>query len=96
MGELRDFVLRRDRICFAYRLDPKHVCRDRWGRPHAPNKMLTLEHVPRVHYDTDPRRDDERHCVAICWAANVWAPSNKDLRAFSRRQLIDLYGEACQ
>jgi hypothetical protein len=40
-------VLLRDRMCFLARLDDTHICRGRWGDPHAATDLdqLTLEHV---------------------------------------------------
>ncbi len=92
MAELRDFVLTRDRICLAALYVPDHVCLDRWNRPHPPGRVpvLTLEHVPAVHSHTEGRKNDERHCVALCWSANVSGPSSA-LRERLRDHLRRLY-----
>lgn len=92
MGALREFVFRRDRYCLAWLFDRDHECRDEFGMPHRPDdrSKLTLEHVPMVHGPTDPRRDDERHTVAMCSSANVGGPST-ELRIFCRGWLAKEY-----
>lgn len=86
--EVRTAVLYRDRECLMYQFDRTHVCRDKWGVPHAPWALaaLTVEHVkdePRmgVRAPSDPL-----HLVALCHGANVGVPS-KEARAFFREHL---------
>lgn len=80
MGGLRSFVLERDGHCLALDFDRDHVCVG----------YLTLEHVPGVHGPEDVRRDDERHCVALCLGINVRGPS-KPLRINLRYRLRERY-----
>ena len=90
---LREFVFRRDRACLGWRFDPSHECRDQWGMPHRPDdrSKLTLGHVPMVHSITDPRRDDEAHCVAECWSTNAGVHPSAELREFERGWLHSEY-----
>jgi hypothetical protein len=82
--ELRLYILRRDKMCFLWRLSNRHVCQDRYGRIHQPDDLsrLTLDHV---HLDgaTMGKRapSDARHLVAMCWAANVKPPSKSEREA---------------
>lgn len=80
MGELRGFVIRRDRRCFAVD-DPGHYCIG----------GLTLEHVTKVHGPDDPRRDDERHCGVLCLGLNGIGLASRELRERMRDHLRDLY-----
>lgn len=88
-AEVRWAVMHRDHECFLHRLDPDHVCRDRWGNVHPPTatRSLTVEHV----------KDDLRmgvrapsnigHLVAMCHAGNVGVPSRETreaMRAYLR------------
>jgi len=94
MGELRAYVIARDRFCLGQLFDPTHVCRDKWGDPHRPDdrEELTLEHVPSVHGSEDVRRDDEAHCVALCSSLNVGG-TPATVRAFARARLREKYPE---
>jgi len=83
MGELREFVLDRDRACFAQLVDPTHVCQG----------GLTLEHVTQVHGVEDPRRDDERHCGVLCWGLNGISVASHELREQMRQRLRIRYPE---
>lgn len=89
---LHEAVLRRDGICFVARLDPVHLCRDRWGQPHAARvlRLLTMDHV-KEHPRLGRRApSDLAHLVAMCWGANVGVPS-KEVRAAERAYLAQLY-----
>lgn len=94
MGQLRAYVIARDRFCLGFLFDPTHECAGRWGRPHLPSDRdeLTLEHVPSVHGPADVRRDDEEHCVALCAALNVGG-TPATVRAFARDRLRERYPE---
>ena len=81
MSRLHDYVLAREGGCFALRVDPAHVCQGR----------RTLEHVTQVHGPEDPRRDDERHCVELCWGLNGGSIASRALREEMRAHLRDLY-----
>jgi hypothetical protein len=76
-------VLLRDRMCFLVRLDDTHVCRGRWGDPHASTDLdqLTLEHVKTELRMGVRARSDARHLVALCFAANVGVPSKAQREA---------------
>jgi hypothetical protein len=97
--EVAAFVFARDRVCIAYRYDHSHICRNRWGRSHAPDdkSQLTLDHVWRegvkVHYASatmgDRAKSDPRHLVVACHAVNVGVPS-ADLRAKERDYLTEV------
>jgi hypothetical protein len=80
MGELREYVLERDGDCFARR-DLFHACR----------LPLTLEHVVGVHSVTDPRRDDERHTITLCWGLNGVSIASHELREAMRERLRSRY-----
>jgi hypothetical protein len=82
-GQLRQFVFARDRGCLAKSYDPRHTCRG----------DLTLEHVTAVHGPEDPRRDDERHTVALCFGINGDSIASRELRELLRRRLRTLYPE---
>lgn len=89
MQELRSYIFERDQICVAWRADPAHECRDRWGYPHAPTEtyLLTLAHVPAANENALGKKapDDERHAVAECYNAN--AGVTRELRAYERAYL---------
>lgn len=93
-ADLHAFVLNRDKECFLYKLDRDHVCRDRWGTPHAPNDLryLTVDHVHLHAGGTKGRRADDRkeNLVAMCHSGNVGAPSEK-VREAERSYLRDKY-----
>lgn len=85
-------IVTRDGRCFVSRLDPQHVCRDRWGLPHAATELhlLTVDHVKRharmgVRAESIPAR-----LVAMCWGANVGVPS-REVREAERSYLAMLY-----
>lgn len=84
MGTLRHFVLSRERECFALKVD-------RFG--HECKGPLTLEHVTGVHGPEDPRRDNERHCVATCLGINGISIASHELREQMRDHLRALYPE---
>ncbi len=89
MGALREFVIRRDDGCIL-RSSPVHSCRGRTGREPAFDSDWTLEHVTGVHGFSDVRRDDDAHCVALCYATNI-EHTNADQRAFIRLRLRELH-----
>lgn len=93
--EVRRSVLERDVVCFLYRLDPDHVCRDQWGTPHAPDAYwrLQVDHV-KAHARLGRRApSDLAHLVAMCAAANIGVPS-KAVREAERGYLAAFYPEA--
>lgn len=86
--ELREAVLRRDRVCFVSRVDLSHICRDGWGMPHRSDdtNRLSIEHVkdePRMGVRAP---SDAGHCLALCHGANNGVPS-KEMRAAMRSYL---------
>lgn len=89
---LRAYVFARDKVCIGFKVDPDHVCRDRWGLPHAPGDgaKLTLDHVTRHKGGTLGRRpnDDARYLVAACDGLNVGVPSG--LIRDAERSWLDL------
>lgn len=80
-------VLRDGRCCLAFLGDPRHVCRDQWGDPHAPTALhkLTVEHV-REH-PGGRRRDEYGWLVAMCATGNV----NHEGSTTETRQRINDY-----
>jgi hypothetical protein len=94
IGSLRAFVIGRDGDCLAKRFVPGHVCRGRWGSTYAgASSHLTLEHVKGVHDPEDPRQDNERHCVTLCYALNGASIASHGLREKLRGYLRALYPE---
>ena len=90
--ELRAEVLRRDGCCVRSLFDDRHVCRDRFGVPHAPYALhlLTLDHVHGGYGLMGVRApSDLAHLVATCWAANVTEPPSHEFRQFERRYLAE-------
>ena len=81
---VRDYVLRRDKACLLWAMDPDHQCRDIWGTPHDPRDLnrLTLEHVKDQPRMGRRAPSDARHMVALCGAANVGVPSKEQRAAF--------------
>lgn len=94
-SEVREAVLARDRMCFLYRLDPLHTCKDAFGDPHSPfdRSKLTLDHVKRRLRMGRRAPSTPAHLMAMCAAGNVGVPS-KDVRNLQRLYLADLYPEA--
>jgi hypothetical protein len=98
-SEVAEFVFARDRICFGFRRDPAHVCRNQWGDVHAPDdrNWLTLDHVhresERVPYGSgtmgDRAKSDARHLTPACSALNVGVPS-AIIRAAERDYLTEV------
>lgn len=88
---VRSYVIVRDGGCLMVRFDPRHVCRDRWGVPHAATTLhlLTVDHVKDESRMGKRAPSDVRHLVALCHYANVGVPS-KDFRAFEREYLAGL------
>lgn len=89
-AKLHDDVLRRDRQCVKALYEPSHVCRDRFGKSHAPTvlDLLTIEHVHEGYGQMGRRApSDLRHCLALCWAANVAQPPSHAFREFERAYL---------
>jgi hypothetical protein len=81
--ETRETVLRRDGSCVAWQLDPRHVCRDQWGRDHYPDSLwlMTLDHVQEGYGRMGVRApSDPAHLVTLCWGAHLlthWATSHR-------------------
>lgn len=86
--EVREFVLRRDGACLMAVYEPRHVCRDQWGRTHAPwaTALLSLEHVKDELRMGVRAPSDPAHLVALCHGANVAVPC-KEARVFFREYL---------
>lgn len=89
----RAAVYVRDRVCFLYRLNPEHVCRDQWGNPHAPDDLgrMTVDHVSEFAGGMKGKRSvsDRGHMVQLCWAGNVAVPS-KVVRQAQRAYLAEV------
>ena len=81
--ELRNYILDRDRICIAARIDSDHQCRTRFGVPHAADdrRYLTLDHVHGKPFIGvlqitkeggygDRAPSDKYHIVVACGDAN--------------------------
>jgi len=94
IGDLRDFVLKRDGNCILRSTSfPGHVCYARWGLPDAPARRdedFSLEHVTQVHDHLDGRKDDDAHTVALCFRTNIKPPS-KEERMWMRNRLRSLH-----
>jgi|SRR5215471_1654300 len=106
--DLRDDVIRRDRVCFGARLVTlgvleSHRCKDTWGYPHLSSDTgkLQLAHVwvefsQGVYAKKAPT--DKYHLLAECAALNV--PSGGDtgpselVREWERKYLRSLYPDA--
>jgi hypothetical protein len=91
---LHDFILNRDKVCFIYRIDKSHQCRDKWGTPHFPDdrRYLTVDHVWLTPGGKKGKRapDRKENMVAMCHTGNVGAPS-EDIRNAERSYIQDLY-----
>ena len=92
-SEAHDEVIARDDICFLFRIQAGHICRDAWGRRHEPSdrERLTVDRVkehPRMGVGESHR--DPTHLIAMCYASNVGGPS-KEVRAAERAYLARLY-----
>jgi hypothetical protein len=90
--EVRDAVLRRDGICVLALYEREHICRNRWGREHAPTEVseLTVEHVHDFLMMGKRAPSDPEHLVALDFAAN-FRPPTKAQRALFREYLAALY-----
>lgn len=92
--ELRAYILARDGMCFAARIDLSHQCRTRFGAPHRPDDLakLTLDHV-HDHASMGKRApSDPRHLVAVCGFANNegWCSAHRnEERDYLRRMEAD-------
>ena len=74
--ELRQAVLERDGWgCVLARLDPTHMCRDRWGERQPAFWELTIEHVKSELRAGVRAPSDMAHLVAMCYGGNVGVPS---------------------
>jgi hypothetical protein len=86
----RAAVYARDKVCFLYRLDSEHICRDPWGSPHGPRDLskMTVDHVAPFPGGMRGKRPEHlrQFMVTMCWAGNVGAPS-KDVRQAERAYL---------
>lgn len=89
--DVRHRVLARDVQCFIFRIDPGHVCADRWGRLHHPFETwrLSLDHVKDGPMLGKRAPSDEWHLVAMCYRGNIAVPS-KEVRAAERTYLQSL------
>lgn len=86
---LHEYVRRRDGACLAYLFDRHHVCAAPLGTSHAPTDLgkLTVDHVWPDGQALGLRPADTKYnLVAMCWKANVGAPSH-ELREFERAHL---------
>jgi hypothetical protein len=90
--ETRDAVLRRDGICVLALYEREHICRNRWGREHAPTDVaeLTVEHVKNHSAMGQRAPSDPEHLVALDFAANL-RPPTKAQRAIFRAHLSKFY-----
>ncbi|HTR71896.1 MAG TPA: hypothetical protein VMH41_16930 [Mycobacteriales bacterium] len=87
--EMHAAVMRRDRECVAAKLGFDHVCRTRFGVPHAPFAVdvLTIEHVHEGYGMAGKRAtSDLGHMVALCGMLNNRPPS-AEMRAAFRQYL---------
>jgi hypothetical protein len=86
----RAAVYVRDKVCFLYRMDPDHQCRDQWSNPHAPGDLakLTVDHVAPFQGGMKGKRapNTRDHMVAMCWAGNAGVPT-KEVRQAERAYL---------
>ena len=91
--ETYEYVMRRDGMCLAARLDLGHLCRDTYGYPHRSDdrKKLTLDHVHDSAMAGKRAPSDRRHLVSLCgWANNQgWASAH---RAEERAYLLEKEG----
>ena len=91
----RAAVYLRDRVCFLYRMDPEHVCRDQWANPHAPDDLgkMTVDHVSKWPGGMKGKRPEHlrENMVQMCWAGNVGIPS-KEVRQAERAYLASVAG----
>lgn len=84
-------ILARDKECVQHKLDPTHICRDRNGYPHSPDKLalLTLDHVHDMATMGKRAPSDRAHLVALCFGSHItsgWATSHRpDLRRYIRQ-----------
>jgi hypothetical protein len=98
MGELRAFVLRRDRQCLLRTLRyPGHICYARWSGESGMalargDQDYSLGHLTQVHSHLDVRRDDDAHCVAQCLVLNLKPPSHDEAQAM-RSELRRIHPE---
>jgi hypothetical protein len=80
--ELHDYILDRDKRCFAAKIEPGHECRDRFGHPHASDdrRRLTLDHVHDHATAAKRAKSDRFHLVAACgWANNEgWCSAHRN------------------
>ena len=91
---VRAEVYARDRVCFLYRLDSGHQCRNAYGNPHAPGDLaqMTVDHVKDALMFGRRAPSDRRHLVTMCYAGNVAVPS-KAIRQAEREYLDAMYGD---
>jgi len=76
--ELREYILKRDRVCFIYRLKgPVHHCRTRFNERHRPDDLnkLELDHFNDGYGKMGKRApSDKFHLAAMCGLANFQNP----------------------
>ena len=83
-AEVRDEVLWRDKGCLLARIEPEHVCRNRWGTVHSPTDLteLTLEHVKDALTMGKRAPSDPAHLIALCYVGNLRPPTKAQRAAF--------------
>jgi hypothetical protein len=89
--ELHEYILKRDKCCILYRMDRRHICRDRWNTSHSPydTSRLTLDHVKDNLMMGLRAPSDPHHLVAMCFSGNVGVPS-KEVREAERAYLAQV------
>jgi hypothetical protein len=82
-------ILARDKVCFLYRMDLRHVCRDRWGSIHEPDdrRQLTVDHVK----DAPMMGKRGKRGIAMCGWGNFMGPSR--LVRWAEREWLDSFEE---
>lgn len=70
--EMHAYILDRDRICIAKRVDMTHQCRTRFGVQHPSDdrRCLTLDHVHHAATTGVRAKSDKWHLIAACGDAN--------------------------
>lgn len=80
--ELHAYIMERDQMCFAARVDFDHVCRDTYGDIHRSNdkRKLTLDHVHDAATIGKRAPSDRYHLLVLCGWANTqgWASAHRN------------------
>ena len=89
-AELYAYLMGRDRGCVLHKLDPTHLCKDRWGYSRSPYDptALTVEHVHDALMMGKRAPSDRSHTLILCAGANIGVPSKAQremLRAYLQR-----------